>query len=99
MNEPYEQPPTIPPGLIAQSAATRRLIGILSGLFNAILIGGGALLGVAVAFGSTLSERYPVEHTLRSPAKPPLVLIGADGQPFAKRGECMAEPVTLNELP
>ncbi len=27
------------------------------------------------------------------------MLISADGQPFAKRGECIAGPVTLNELP
>jgi penicillin-binding protein 1A len=92
--------PTRPiPNPITLSAATGRLVDILSGLFNAIVIGGGAILGPVVAFETTLSERYPIEHTLRSPAKLPLVLISADGLPFAKRGECMAEPVTLDELP
>jgi penicillin-binding protein 1A len=101
MNEPDEQPPATQPALdsIAQSAATRRLAGLLSGLFNAIVIGGGVLLGPVVALATTLREHYPVERTLRSPTKLPLVLISADGQPFARRGECMAEPVTLNELP
>ena len=55
--------------------------------------------GATAAFEATLDERYPVEQTLRSPARLPLVLISADGQPFAKRGECIAEPITLNELP
>jgi penicillin-binding protein 1A len=101
MNEPNEFPrPTKPaPHPIAQPAAAGRLFGFLSGLSNAILIGGFALLGAAAAFEATLNERYPIEHTLRSPARLPLVLIGADGQPFAKRGECIAGPVTLNELP
>lgn len=101
MNKPNEQPPAtlFIRKLIVQSALARRLAGFLSGLSNAILIGGGALLGPVLAFETTLSERYPIEHTLRSPAKVPLELISADGQLFAKRGECMAEPVTLDELP
>ena len=98
MNEPGELPPATHDPIV-QSNFTERLAGFLSGLSNAILIGGVALLGPVAAFETTLSERYPIEHTLRSPAKLPLVLISADGQPFAKRGECMAEPVTLNELP
>jgi penicillin-binding protein 1A len=101
MNEPNEFPPATQPAQdpIAQLAAARRLSGFLSGLSNAILIGGIAFLGLTAAFEATLDERYPVEHTLRSPARLPLVLISADGQPFAKRGECIAEPITLNELP
>jgi penicillin-binding protein 1A len=101
MNEPNELPPTTQPAPepIGQATAARRMFGFLSGLSNAILIGGGALLGSVVSFETTLNERYPIAHTLRSPTKPPLVLISADGQPFAKRGECMAEPVTLDELP
>jgi penicillin-binding protein 1A len=100
MNEPNEFLPATLPALdpIAR-LAVRRLSGFLSGLSNAIIIGGIAFLGAAAGFETTLSERYPIEHTLRSPAKLPLVLISADGQPFAKRGECIAEPVTLNELP
>ena len=72
MNEPNEfPPPTQPaPDPIAQSAA-RRLFGFLSGLSNAILIGGIALLGAAAGFEATLSARYPIEHTLRSPTKRP----------------------------
>ncbi len=101
MNEPNEfpRPTQLAPDPIAQSAAAGRLFGFLSGLSNAVLIGGIALLGAAAGFEATLSERYPIERTLRSPAKLPLVLISADGQPFAKRGECIAGPVTLNELP
>jgi penicillin-binding protein 1A len=101
MNEPSELPPVTQPApdSIAQSAAVRRLTGFLSGFFNATVIGGGVLLGPVAAFEATLGERYPIAHTLRSPTKLPLVLIGADGQPFAKRGECIAEPVTLDEVP
>ncbi len=101
MNEPNEFPPATQPAPdpIAQSAAAGRLFGFLSGLSNAILVGGTTLLGLAAGFETTLSDRYPIEHTLRSPTKLPLVLISADGQPFAKRGECIDEPVTLNELP
>ena len=101
MNEPNELPPPTQPAPVpvAQSAAAGRLVGFLSGLSNAILIGGIALLGAAAALEASLDGRYPIEHTLRSPAKLPLALISADGQLFAKRGECIAEPVTLNELP
>lgn len=45
------------------------------------------------------SELYPIEATLRQPAKRPLVMLAADGQVFARRGECVAEPVTVGELP
>ena len=98
MNEPGELPPATHDPIV-QSNFTGRLAGFLSGLSNAILIGGGVLLGPVAAFETTLSERFPIEHTLRSPAKVPLELISADGQLFAKRGECMADPVMLNELP
>ena len=101
MNEPNEFPPPAQPGRapVVHSVAAGRLAGFLSGLSNAILIGGVALLGGAAALEATLNERYPIERTLRFPAKLPLVLTSADSQPFVKRGECIAEPVTLNELP
>ena len=45
------------------------------------------------------SVRYPIEQTLRPATMRPLVLLGDDGKPFARRGDCMAAPVTLAELP
>jgi penicillin-binding protein 1A len=99
INGPQESPPETQPAPAAPPAAAGGAFRFLSGLSNAILIGGAALLWPVLAFETALSERYPIERTLRTPAKLPLVLIGADGQPFARRGECMAEPVALNELP
>ena len=100
MNKPYGLPPAMSAASAAMCTATaRRRLGFLSGFINAILIVSGGLLGLAVAFQATLRERYPIELTLRPATKRPMLLIGADGQPFAKRGECIAEPVTLDELP
>ncbi len=85
--------------VIIRSAAIRQRVGYLSGLANALLILSGGLLGVATASETPPIKRYPIEHTLRSASKRPLLLFAADGKPFAERGECTAEPVTLDELP
>ncbi len=76
-----------------------RRYGVLSGFANGLLTVSLCLLGMSVAVETPLNERYPVENTLRPAGKRPLVLIAADGQRFAERGECVAEPVTLSELP
>ena len=73
--------------------------GFLSGLANGLMIVSLCLLGLAAAAEKPVSERYPLENTLRPAGKRPIVLIGADGQPFAERGDCVAEPVRLSELP
>jgi penicillin-binding protein 1A len=81
------------------SAPAARGYGVLSGFANGLLTVSLCLLGMSVAVETPLHERYPVENTLRPAGKRPLVLIAADGQRFAERGECVAEPVTLAELP
>jgi penicillin-binding protein 1A len=81
------------------SARAAGRYGILSGLANGLMTVSLCLLGMSVAVETPLNERYPVENTLRPAGKRPLVLIAADGQRFAERGECVAEPVTLPELP
>jgi penicillin-binding protein 1A len=101
MDDTYGIPPAVRSALvaIAQSAATRKLCGGLSGLASALLVVFGGLLGLVVTFDPSLIERYPIEKTLRSATKRPMVLISADGQRFARRGDCLAEPITINELP
>ena len=86
--------PPIPPSLLAN-----RQLGFLSGLANALIVVSCGLLGLVAALEVPPSVRYPIEQTLRPASKRPLVLLGSDGQPFAKRGDCMAAPVTLDELP
>jgi penicillin-binding protein 1A len=101
MNKPYARPSAIPPALAAPVglAAVRKKFGFLPALFNTILMTCGGLLVLGSAAEPALRERYPIEQTLRPAIKRPLVLISADGQPLAVRGDCVAGPVTLNELP
>lgn len=66
---------------------------------NATLVISCGILGLIASLDVMPSVRYPIEQTLRPAARRPLVLLGADGQPFARRGDCMAAPVTLAELP
>ncbi len=59
----------------------------------------GGLVSLIVAYEAPPSEQYPIEQTLRSAAKRPLVLLMADGEPFARREGCVAEAVTLEQVP
>jgi penicillin-binding protein 1A len=68
-------------------------------LVNGLMVVSLGLLGIAAAMVTPPSQRYPLESTIRPASKRPLVLLAADGQPFAKRGDCVAEPATLAELP
>jgi penicillin-binding protein 1A len=78
--------------------ATHRF-GRLSGLSNGVIVVGAALTGFAASHSAPLYEQYPIEHTLRPADRRPLMLMDADGRPFAERGDCIAQPVTLAELP
>jgi penicillin-binding protein 1A len=82
-----------------EPAPARRPWRFLSGLANAFLVVSLGFLGMAAALPKPPTELYPIESTLRSASKRPLVMLAADGQVFARRGECVAEPVTLAELP
>jgi penicillin-binding protein 1A len=101
MNIPVRFPPVHWPVLrsIPPSVLKREPFGFLSGLANAWVVIGCGILGLVASLPLPPSVRYPIEQTLRPAIKRPLVLLGADGQPFAKRGDCMAAPVTLDELP
>ena len=76
-----------------------RRFGFLSGIVNASLTVAAVIFALAAAVEMSPIERYPLANTLRGATKRPLVLIDAKGQPFAKRGDCVAAPVTLAELP
>lgn len=91
---PWPGPLPTPP-----SALTDRQYGLLSGIANALLVVSCGLLGLVASLDVAPAVRYPIEQTLRPAAKRPLVLLTADGKPFAKRGDCMAAPVTIGELP
>ncbi len=82
-----------------QSVVTRRRFGFLSGIGNAALVASAGLLGLVASLPEPPYQQYPIENTVRPAVKRPLLLIGDDGKPFAKRGECVAEPVKLDELP
>ena len=76
---------------ILESEITRRRLGYLSGFSNALMVVAVCFLGLVASLATPLLQQYPIESTLRPAQKRPLVLIGADGQPFAKRGDCVAE--------
>jgi penicillin-binding protein 1A len=76
-----------------------RSLRCLSAAFNAALFGLVTLLVLASLLPAAPHVQYPIEQTLRPAVKRPLLLIGADGRPFAKRGECVDRPVRLAELP
>jgi penicillin-binding protein 1A len=76
-----------------------RQFHFLSGFANAMVVVSCGILGLIASLEVPPIVRYPIEQTLRPALKRPLVLLAADGKPFAKRGDCMAAPVTIDELP
>jgi penicillin-binding protein 1A len=90
----WPAPPPIPPSLLEN-----RSFGFLSGFANALIVVSCGTLGLVASLEIPPSVRYPIEQTLRPAIKRPMILLSADGQPFARRGDCMAAPVTVEELP
>ncbi|MGF1620191.1 MAG: transglycosylase domain-containing protein [Rhodomicrobiaceae bacterium] len=76
-----------------------RHYGFLSASVNALIIFSLGTLAMLTSLGAPVSELYPLEKTLRPAENRPLVMLAANGQPFAKRGDCVADAVTLKELP
>jgi penicillin-binding protein 1A len=83
----------------ASLVAAQRRFGSLSGVFNATVTFWACVLVLAASLEMTPIQRYPLENTLRAATKRPLVLVDSKGQTFARRGECVASPVTIAELP
>jgi penicillin-binding protein 1A len=84
---------------IVGRAAEIRPFRLLSGSSNMALVFGVSLLGVAASMSDRPADLYPLENTLRPAAARPLLMLAADGVPFATRGDCVAELVTIGELP
>jgi penicillin-binding protein 1A len=82
-----------------QSEVTQRQLGFLSGLSNALVVIFGCFLALTASLSVPLLQQYPIENTLRPAVKRPLLLVGSDRQIFAERGDCVAEPVTLKQMP
>jgi 1A family penicillin-binding protein len=85
--------------VVSRQAKREAPARFVSGLTNAVLVLGISLVGFAASFPEKVYEAYPIENTLRPATDRPLLLIGADGEPFARRGDCTARPATLSELP
>ena len=100
MYESFRLPPAERPAPVenASLVAAQRRFGFLSGAFNAVLAVWAIILVLTASLEMSPIERYPIENTLRSASKRPLVLIDAKGQTFARRGECVAAPVTVAEF-
>jgi len=92
----WPAPPSIPP---AVAVFENRQFRFLSGVANALIVVSFGILGLIASLEVPPSVRYPIEQTLRPAIKRPLVLLAADGQTFARRGDCMGAPVTIDELP
>jgi penicillin-binding protein 1A len=106
MSVDFRLPPTSWCGVFAREKwqddkwqGAGRRYGFLSAWANGLMTVSACLLGLAVATETPVNVRYPVENTVRPASKRPLVLLAADGQPFARRGDCIAAPVALTELP
>lgn len=77
--------------------AARLLVGATSTSFTAALVIGSLILVPYLILAVSIDE---LELGSFQPAgERTLVLLAADGQPFAKRGGCVAERVTLDEVP
>ena len=79
------------------SGAARHLGSALSSVVTGLLVTGGLIAVPYLAISSPAAEFSLSE--LDPPSQRTLVLYAADGRPFARRGGCVAEPVTLSEVP
>ncbi len=78
-------------------AAGRFAAAALSSLLTAVLVVGGLIAVPYFMLASPVGE-YSLA-ALEPASQRTLVLHGRDGKPFARRGGCVAEPVTLSEVP
>jgi penicillin-binding protein 1A len=77
--------------------AGRRSAAVASVLLTGFAVTAG-LIGVPFLLLTTPVENYALT-ALEPAAQRTLVLYGNDGKPFARRGGCVAEPVSLDEVP
>jgi penicillin-binding protein 1A len=84
---------------MVRRAAEIRPFRLLSASSNMALVLGVSLLGVAASMPARPGDLYPLENTLRPAAARPMLMLAADGTPFAARGDCVAELVTVGDLP
>lgn len=76
-----------------------RHFGFISAGVNALILFSLGALTMLASLGEPVSALYPLEKTLRPAEYRPLIMLASDGQPFAKRGDCVADAVKLRELP
>ena len=79
------------------SGAAKHLGSALSSVLTGMLVTGGLIAVPYLALSSPIADLSLSE--LDPPSQRTLVLYAADGRPFARRGGCVADPVTLSEVP
>ena len=79
------------------SGAARHLGSALSSVLTGMLVTGGLIAVPYLALSSPIADFSLSE--LDPPSQRTLVLYAADGRLFARRGGCVAEPVTSSEVP
>lgn len=95
-------PSVYPPELLVPSKpvrSRRRRIWILSPLVSIAVIALAILLSASLAYDPSPAKTYPLSKTIEAPTDRELVLLAANGKPFARRGGCYDTPVTLDETP
>ena len=96
-------PSVFPPELLVQppepKKARRRRIWFLSPLVSFAVIASSLLLSASRAYEPAPAKTYPLSKTLEAPTDRELILLDANGKPFARRGGCYDTPVTLHEIP
>jgi penicillin-binding protein 1A len=73
--------------------------GVLSPIFNFSVIASALVLSASRAYDPAPALSYPLSKTTEAPADRELVLLAANGKPFARRGGCYNSPVTMGEVP
>lgn len=73
--------------------------GVLSPMFNFSIIASALVLSASRAYDPAPALSYPLSKTTEAPADRELVLLAANGKPFARRGGCYNSPVTMGEVP
>ena len=80
-----------------RNSAARQLALTFSGLLTGLCVTGGTIAVPFLVLSSPVGDMSL--DALQPRTQRTLVLYSADGRPFARRGGCVAEPVTLAEIP
>ena len=91
----------IPPQVISPGKRRVRRLRklVVVPAFSGLVALAAGLYGVSKSYVPFPSETFPLKKTSEPPTGRQLVLLDSDGKPFAQRGGCYDQPVSVDELP